>query len=239
MLVKYCKREHNILRRCRTIRLGTLMSYCADDPDFLRRDPEEGHFSVSKEPGIELTGKRAAEYTGMGWDNIEIASGAKVVRSESFPNCFIYCLSQTTPSIALARMIDPCYNDWFGIVDKNGFISRLGELLIEQMRLTDLELPSSVSFSDLGIHTFYNSVAYGGRHVVLDHKNFDEAIGPIRDPVRRLFLKPSGHQNIKEYRIAFVITDNDGRTIRVKTKAKNIQLMRSDPILSAVTHVLA
>ena len=234
LLVKYCKREHNIPRGCRTIRLGTLRSYCADDPEFLRRDAQEGQSSVSKKPGVELKGKRASEYTGIGWGNVEIAPMAKVVRNESFPNCFIYCLSQTTPSIALARSIDPCYDDWFEIVDKARFISRLSQLLVERIRSTDLELPSSISFADCGIHTCGNSVSYDERHVVLDHENFDEAMRPIRDPLRRLFLKPPGHQSIKEYRIAFVITDKDRRPISVKTQARDIQLMPSDPILSTV-----
>ncbi len=234
MLIKYCKREHNIPRGCSTIRLGTLRSYCADDPEFLRRDAQEGHFSLSKKPGVELKGKRASEYTGLGWENIEIAPKAKVVRNESFPNCFIYCLSQSTPSIALARSIDPCYDDWFEIIDKACFISRLSQLLVEQIWRTDLELPSSVSFTDCGIHTCDNSVSYGERHVMLDHENFDEAMKPILDPLRRLFLKPSDHQSIKEYRIAFVITDKDRRPISVKTQAKDIELMPSDPIFSTV-----
>ena len=122
---------------------------------------------------------------------------AKVVRNESFPNCFIYCLSQTTPSIALARSLDPYYDDWYEITDEAPFTCRLSQLLAEQIQPTDLELPSRVSFSDCGIHTFGNSVAYGDRHVVLDHENFDEAMGPIREPVKRAFLKPSDHQNIK------------------------------------------
>lgn len=234
MLAKYCKREHNILRECSTIRLGTLRSYCADDPNFLRGDAQEGQVSVSKKPGVELKGKRASDYTGLGWHNIEIAPMAKVVRNESFPNCFIYCLSQTVPSIDLAHSLDPCYNDWFKIIDKTCFIFRLRQLLVEQIRLADLELPSSVSFSDCGIHTFGGPVAYDDRHVVLNHENFDEAMRPIREPVRRLFLKPSGHQSIKEYRIAFVISDNTGKVIRVKAQAKDIQLMPSDLILSTV-----
>ena len=234
MLVKYCKREHNILRGCSTLRLGTLRSYCADDPDFLRRDAQEGYFSVSKKSGVELEGKKAAEYTGLGWENVAIAPMAKVVRNESFPNCYIYCLSQTTPSISLARSIDPCYDDWFEFTDVASFTSRSKQLLVEQILPTDLELPISVSFADCGILTIGNVVAYGERHVVLDHENFDEAMRPIRDPLKRLFLKPSDHQSIKEYRIAFVITDNDRKAISVKTQPKDIQLMPSDPILSTV-----
>ena len=166
MLVTYCKREHNILRGCSTIRLGTLRSYCADDPKFLRRDAQEGHISVSKTPGVTLTGKRASEYAGLRWENIELASMAKVVRNESFPNCFIYCLSQTTPSIALARSLDPCYDDWYEITDETTFTSRLSQLLVEQIRPTDRELPSRVSFFHCGMHTVGNSVAYGERQVV-------------------------------------------------------------------------
>lgn len=234
MLVKYCKRAHNILRGCNTIRLGTLRSYSADDPDFLRRDDQEGRFSLSKKPGVALKGRRATEYTGLGSQNIEIAPMARVVRNESFPNCFIYCLSQATPTIALARTLDPCYDDWFEIIDQPRFISRLHLLLGEQINPPDLELPSGVSFSNCRVYAFSGSVAYGRRHVVLDHDNFDEAMEPIRDPVNRLFLKPSGHQSIKEYRIAFVVTDTDGRVIGAKPQAKDILLMPSDPILSTV-----
>ena len=234
MLIKYCKREHNIQRGCSTIRLGTLRSFCAGDPEFLRHDDQEGQYELSKKPGVELKGKRASEYTGLGWENVEIAPMARVVRNESFPNCYIYCLSQTTPSIAVARSIDPCYDDWFEIVDKASFTSRLGQLLVEQIRPTDLELPSQVSFADCGIHTWGNSVSYGERHVVLDHENFEVAMKPIREPLRRLFLKPSDHQSIKEYRIAFVTTDKERKPISVTTQAKNIELMSSDSILSTL-----
>ena len=136
--------------------------------------------------------------------------------------------------ISLARSIDPCYDDWFEFTDVARFTSRSKQLLIEQILPTDLELPSSVSFADCDILSIGKAVAYGERHVVLDHENFDEAMRPIRDPLKRLFLKPSDHQSIKEYRIAFVITDNDRRAISVKTQPKDIQLMPSDPILSTV-----
>ena len=159
---------------------------------------------------------------------------AKALRNESFPNCYIYCLSQTTPSIAIARSIDPCYDDWFEIIDKARFISGLHQLLVKQIRSTDLELPSHVSFADCGIHTCGNSVSYGERHVVLDHENFDVAMRPIREPLRRLFLKPSHHHSIKEYRMVFVIRDKDRRPSSVKQQAKDIQLLPSDPILSTV-----
>ena len=135
----------------------------------------------------------------------------------------------------MARSLDPDYDDWYEITDETPFTCRLNQLLAEQIQPTDLELPSKVSFSDCGIHTFGNSVAYGDRHVVLDHENFEEAMGPIRDPVKRLFIKPSNHKSIKEYRIAFVTTDHDGRAISVKTQPKDIQLMPSDPILSTVS----
>jgi len=231
-LVKYGKRKHNILRGCTTIRLGTLKSYSADDPDFLRHDAQEGNYSVSKKHGVRLEGQKAADFTGLGWKNMEIAEGARAVRRERFPSCYIFCLSQTTPSLTVARRIDPCYDDWFEITDGARFTCRLNQLLKEQIRPTELELTTSSSFAGWGIHTIGNSVAYGERHVVLDHENFDEAMRPIREPLKRIFLKPSDHQSIKEYRIAFVVTDNDRKAISVKEQAKYIHLMPSDPILS-------
>ena len=235
-LVKYCKREHNLRRGCRTIRLGTLGSYCADDPNFLRHDAEEGHYSVSKKPGVKLNEKRAAELLGARPGDVEIAEGAHVERHERFPNCLIFCVSQTTPSIDLARILDPCYNDWFEITDVASFTSRLIQLLGEQINPTDLEFPSGVSIADCVMHVgfFGGSVVYGERRVVLNHENFDEVMSPIREPLKRLVLKPRDHQSIREYRFVGVITDSDGNVINVKTQAKNVQLMSSDPILSAV-----
>ena len=145
MLIKYCKREHNIARGFRTIRLGTLRSYRDDDPDFLRADDHEGHYSVSKAHGVSIEGRQAAEFANVIRGNAQIAAGAKVVRHEHFPNCFIYCLSEATPSLALAHSLDPDYNDWFEIADQAGFTSRLCRLFSEQIRPTDLELPSGVS----------------------------------------------------------------------------------------------
>ena len=127
MLVKYCKREHNIERGCSTIRLGTLRSYSEDDPNFMRFDQHEGHLNVSKAPGVELSGKKASQFTGVrGNTELIIAGGARVTRELRFPkNCFIYCLSQATPDILLARCLDPSYDDWFTIPDTKGFISRI------------------------------------------------------------------------------------------------------------------
>lgn len=159
---------------------------------------------------------------------------AKVVRNEVFPNCFIYCLSQATPSIDLARKIDRCYDDWFEITDHVRFTLRLSELLGAHIRATDLQLPYGTSSPQLHVHTIGHTVAYGQRDVVMDNENFDEAMEPIRNPLKMLFRKPSHHQSIKEYRIAFVITDDNGRPISVKTQPKDITLQPVDPILSTV-----
>ena len=159
---------------------------------------------------------------------------ARVVRNERFPNCFIYCLSQATPSIALARKIDPSYDDWFEITDHVPFTRRLSDLLCQQIGSTDLERPYSTSSPQWGVHTIGNTVAYGQRDVEVDNENFDEAMAPIRNPLKMLFLKPSDHQSIGEYRIAFVVTDGNGKPISVRTQPKHITLQPVDPILSTV-----
>ena len=235
MLVKYCKREHNIARGFRTIRLGTLRSYRDDDPNFLRADDHEGRYCVSKEPGVALKGREAAEFANVVGGNAEIAEGAQVLRHEHFPNCFIYCLSKATPSLALAHSLDPDYDDWFEIADEARFTSRLCRLFNEQIRPTDLELASGKSsLSGWGVHTIGDPVAYGERQEVLSSENFDEMMEPVRNPLNRIFLKPPAHQNIKEYRIAFVVTDSKRRVVSVKPQPKDIQLLSSDPILSTV-----
>ena len=235
MLVKYCKREHNIARGFRTIRLGTLRSYRDEDPNFLRGDDHEGRYSVSKQPGVALKGREAAELVNVVGGNAEIAEGAKVVRHEHFPNCFIYCLSEATPSLALAHSLDPDYDDWFEITDEARFTSRLCRLFEGQIRPTDLELPSGISsFVGWGVHTIGDPVVYGERQEVLNSENFDEVMEPVRNPLKRIFLKPPAHQDIKEYRIAFVVTDSNRRVISVKKQPKDIKLLPSDPILSTV-----
>ena len=168
--------------------------------------------------------------------DIKVAREATVERYESSPNCFIYCLSQTMPSLDLGHSLDPCYDDWFEITDLAGFTSRLIQLLGEQINPTDLVLPSGVPIADYSIRVgvFGGSVVYGKRNVDLNHVNFDDVMRPVREPLERLFLKPPEHQSIKEYRLVSVITDSNGNFINVKTQAKNIQLMSSDPILSAV-----
>ncbi len=235
MLVKYCKREHNIARGFRTIRLGTLRSYHDDDPNFLRADDHEGRYSVSKEHGVALRGREAAEFANVVGGNAEIAEGAKAVRHEHFPNCFIYCLSKAPPSLTLAHSLDPDYDDWFEIADEARFTSRLFRLFTEQVRSTDLELPSGISsFPDWKVLTIGDPVVYGERQEVLNSENFDEVMEPVRNSLKRIFLKPPTHQDIKEYRIAFVVTDSKRRVISVKAQPKDIQLLPSDPILSTV-----
>ena len=235
MLVKYCKREHNIARGCRTIRLGTLRSYRDDDPNFLRADDHEGRYSVSKAHGVALKGREAAEFANVVGGSAEIAEGAKAVRYEHFPNCFIYCLSEATPSLALAHSLDPDYDDWFEIADQARFTSRLCRLFSEQIRQTDLELPSGISsFAGWGLNTIGNPVAYSERQQVLNSENFDDVLEPVRNSLRRIFLKPLAHQDIKEYRIVFVVTDSNKRVISVKKQPMDIVLLPSDPILSTV-----
>ena len=148
VLVKYCRSQHNIERGCSTVRLGTLRSYSRDDPSFLRFDQQEGHLDVSKRSGVELRGAKASEFTGIVRGNTEIviAGRARVKRQLRFPgNCFIYCLSQSAPDIQLARSLDPNYDDWFVIPDKERFISRLKKSLFAQLKFDDLELRPNVS----------------------------------------------------------------------------------------------
>ena len=232
MLIKYCRREHNIERGCRTIRLGTLRSYSRDDPSFLRFDQQEGQLDVSKKPGVELSGAKASDFTGIlvrGNTEMTIAGGACVTRQLRFPrNCFIYCLSQSAPDIRLARGLDPDYDDWFAIPDKVRFISRLQKSLVEQLGFDDLELRPNVSSEYLrGIcpQIFSGPVSYDGRNATLDHENFDEIMDTIRNPIEWIFRKPSHHESLKEYRIVFAVTDRAGEPIGVKTDAKVVELL--------------
>ena len=231
MLVKYCRREHNIERGCSTIRLGTLRSYSEDDPNFLRFDPQEGHIDISKRHGVELRGEKASQFTGIVRGNTEliIAGGARVTRKLRFPkNCFIYCLSQSIPDIQLARSLDPDYDDWFTIPDRERFISRIQRSLLKQLRFDDLELRADVSFEYLkgiGMHVFGGSVSYDGRHAILDHEIFDEVMDAIRRPIGWVFRKPSHHENLKEYRIVFAFADNAGQLIGVKRDHKVVELL--------------
>ena len=232
MLVKYCGTEHNIEKGCGTIRLGTLRSYSKDDSNFLRFDQQEGHLDVLKKPGVEFSGATASEFTGIVVrENTEIAieAGARVTRQLRFPkNCFIYCLSQATPDIRLARSLDPDYDDWFVVPDKVRFISRIQSSLDEQLQFDDLELRPNVPFEYLkGIrmYAFSGSVSYDGRTATLDGENFDEVMETIRNPIEWIFRKPHHHENLREYRIVFAFTDRAGQIIGVKNDAKVVELL--------------
>ena len=233
MLVKYCEHQFNIERGCSTVRLGTLRSYRKDDPNFLRFDQKEGHLDVSKKSGVELRGAKASEFTGIevrGNTEISIAGGARVTRQLRFPrNCFIYCLSQAAPDIRLGSCLDPKYDDWFEIRDKERFISRLGKSLFGQLGVGDLELRSNVSSEYLptSIHMYpiHGPVSYGGRNPTLDHGNFDEIMDTIRNLIEWIFRKPRHHESLKEYRIVFAFTDRAGELIGVKADHKDIELL--------------
>lgn len=233
MLVKYCERQFNIERGYRTVCLGTLRSYRKDDPNFLRFDQKEGHWDVSKKPGVELRGAKASEFTGIevrGNTEIFIAGGARVTRQLRFPrNCFIYCLSQAAPDIRLAHRLDPKYDDWFEIRDKERFISKMGQSLFEQLGVDDLELCSNVSSeclpTGIRLFPFHGPVSYDGRNPTLDHGNFDEIMDTIRNPIEWIFHKPRHHERLKEYRIVFAFTDRAGEIIGVKADHKDVELL--------------
>src|SRR5688500_1425464 len=200
-LIKFCKSEHNLVRGCTTIRLGTT-SYFRD---------------------LEASNELADDTEGVGVHNQNWRSGTYIESNNTvfveMHNSYIFCASMDN---------DPKfegYEDKYYINDHGKFGQILQRVIASQLKGTDLEV--NILPKRLGIQFLGNPVTYG--KVGLSHNPlFLDAPDP--DMIYDLpFRKPLRYERENEFRMIFMVGDfapspgcPQGRYLRLSPKANMI-----------------
>lgn len=95
MIAKYCKKEHNILNGCQTIKLGTLREYRKNYPGFTIQDEEEGLAGFKSKPGERVViDAKDADKIGLGLKKGTITFKARPsadgMFAQEFPNSYYF-----------------------------------------------------------------------------------------------------------------------------------------------------
>ena len=236
LLFKYCKKEHNLARGCKQIRLGTLRGYAKGDPKFCITDPKEGVYKItndeSKNVVIESESLTRLSSGGIVGGRAVIENGAKINIHHNFPNCYIFCLANTVvPSLEIAKQLEASYDDWYVIFDINKFIKYSAQLLIDQIQTCNLDLSQTnpVKFSlksvqNLRLKVVHRPCSYESRIKTFDQDSINSAAEAGEDPMRWLFAKEEADNRFNEHRIAYIFLDEYDRMIPVRHKAKFLDL---------------
>lgn len=233
MLIKFCEAKHNLAKGCNTVGLGSMSSYAMDDPDFFRYDYQEGYFKITNAgAAVHLDYEATRKLTGGGLispNGLTIKHGGTFTRNLQCPNCYVFCMSENVmPSLEIARELDPAYNDWYVIHDLQRFATSIGNLLMAQMLIADLDVSYEASFEwirGLNLQIVHRACSYEGREMVFTQGTMQQAAEAATDNVQWAFAKNPEHNKFKEYRILFIFTDAEGKIVPVKQKAKVLKLL--------------
>ncbi|MBT1707627.1 hypothetical protein KK062_05305 [Fulvivirgaceae bacterium PWU5] len=195
-LIKYCKTEHNLLKTCTTLRLGTLTdfreNYTGED-DFINDAMEGRGSTVDKSGNIYINGFIV-------------------------PNCYIFCVSTKTVDVSVEKDFDPNYNDYYVIDNIRHFGNAIAFLLYHQLLPTDLEETevtkkfTAADFQQLSIKEFASQITYSE-----SKPTSDNAIASA------IFYKPEKYKVQYEYRYAFIVEHAAHGYIPVKKPGKIIE----------------
>ncbi len=238
MFIKFCEAKHNLAKGCSTIGLGTLQSYADDDPNFFRFDYREGTLKITNNGDpVQIDGPSFQALTGcVALNGARIEAGAGFTAKSQFPNCYIFCFSQdVSPTVDVARKIDAAYDDWYAITDLHRLIACTAELLLGQLKVSDLEIPEDVSLDwlrGLTLQIVHRACSYEGREFVLNQDSVQQAVQASEDMFRWPFSKEPAHVDFQEYRILFVLRDAQGNIVPVK---KNLKVLKLLPDLGVST----
>ncbi len=232
MFIKFCEAKHNLAKVCTTVGIGTLQVYAEDDQKTYRYDGEEGHHNVINN-GVAM---HIGGYSADRLPNGELAPfgvmtppGARFQTSFQFPNCYVFCFSQeVTPTVELAKELSDKYDDWFAINEPQQFASLVGQLLLNQLSLSDLDVADNKPlnwFSGLNMQVVHRACSYDGRLMELNPGAEDQVVHLDNNMIQWAFAKEPGHAHFKEYRILFVLRDAQGQIVPVKKNAKVVKLM--------------
>lgn len=232
MFIKFCEAKHNLAKDCLTIGLGTLQSYADDDPNFYRFDNREGALKISSNgAAVHIDGQSFHSLMGGAVTALDatIEAGARFETKFQFPNCYIFCLSQDVfPTLDVARKIDRAYDDWYAITDLSRFIACTAELLLGQLKVSDLEKSDDVSLDwlrGLTLQVVHRPCSYDGRELVLDQESIQKTVNASEDMFRWPFSKEPAHGEFQEHRILFVLRDAQGQIVPVKKSGKVLKLI--------------
>ncbi len=245
ILIKYCKKEHNIFQGCDTIRFGTFDYFRDKNSSFTVADPGEATFQLTSAGNpLVLSGDQTAiltdgRWTAAGNSNrpfMRAEEGAKIIKSTEFPNCYIFCtcrFHELYNKKEFAQKFDPNYDSSYMITNVPLFIRGLAQVLLTQFRLEDLtesdaeklkDLPI-VDIKDVGLQVYSGAVAYvESREQVFSQETFEESLKNIPNRYQVLFLKEKRDEYQREFRYVFVFSHPMLGILSVKKDPKTVNL---------------
>lgn len=219
-LRKHCKTEHNISRKCNTIRLGTLYEYREIEDEHLR-DEEEGKISITVEfesprliPGSLLNKINRLDniHLDLKGNNCKFTEDGIITQGLSLDSevrdAWIFCISQVDEVIPKETSTNYDSSWEFPILHAGRFALMIREMLCRQ--ITNENLIESVGepfISNPGMRwtmaSMHAPVDYGGRVVkISDNTALDDRF--IFDLCNSVyFRKPEKFKDEKEYRFVF------------------------------------
>jgi hypothetical protein len=219
-LVKFCKPEHNILKGCRTLRLGTLDYFRKLPVADLRSDSEEGNEVLQ----VDLFARNASDDKAL--EEFEHAYGyappgnayVDCSTQVQFPNAWIWCCSMMhAPGERpeeFGKTWSSDYTSEFSIGDPNEFAAYLTSMAascLQVRHLSDRSL-EQLKLLRLSQTAPLQCTAFHGPIVYVDEKKTVLSNGPTQTyldelpiPIRPLFAKPARYQNEAEYRFAITV----------------------------------
>jgi hypothetical protein len=132
-----------------------------------------------------------------------------------------------SPSLEIAKEIDPAYDDWYLIHDLEKFINHTAELLLKQLKLSDLEIDPSTHVGwvqKLTLQIIPRACSFDGREMTFNQDSLNKAVEVANDPLRWAFAKNPSHDLTKEYRVMFILRDYRGQIVPVKKSLKVLNL---------------
>lgn len=215
-LIKFCKPEHNILDRCRTIRFGTLEYYRDLDSSFMISDTSEG-METTLVKSLDKPTASAEALASLG-----AIANAKTIRIRDgriqtiFPNCYIWCCSRlhepVTPN--QGTQYDQDYTSCYEITDVRQFSNQLGRILLNNITRTafrkdarkKIDAFSIAEMNELSIQMVQKDVVYVDEKISsIEEGKLSSYFPDIPHPYRQLFVKHKEYEKDQEYRIVFII----------------------------------
>lgn len=214
-LVKFCKKKHNILDKCRTIRFGTFEYYRKLDPSFAIADETEGKDSLEIN---SVNTSNASPEAIAALAPINPVSNIKISNirlNVTFPNCYIWCCTRLREPVTAdhGSRFDPEYDSFYKIPNATRFAEYLLSLLMTNITRTAFkdcarEKVDQLSIAEMGkisLTVFHNEVMYVDEKIsTIEDGQLNPYIRQIPQSLRTVFVKPSKYFDDREYRFVFL-----------------------------------
>lgn len=214
-VVKYCRKEHNILLGCTTIKLCSLNHYRDLDPNFSIADKNEGNeTTIVANYDSQQAPSDAKALLNFGDGHIKMEN---CVVERHFPNSLVFCTSCDPGQNYMreAKKIDPDYNSYYLINDIYAFSSQLAHIIIENFEVAwfdetfrpQLDKFTVSDYKQIMLEFICKPISYVGRKKEIVLNNQLTQRPDVQSQLDRIvFTKESSYADNREYRSLFIFT---------------------------------